>query len=165
MNVYNGNYYQIVLKNKDNKNKALKIIFDGKTYDVKTDNKGIYNFQINVKSQGSYSIKVIYNGDKVYNSTSKTAKITVKKQKTNLKIKSKTKKIIKIKLTNQFKKSISKATVKLTINKKTYKSKTDKKGIASFKLNLKNKKKYKFTAKFIGNNYYLKSSKTAYLRL
>lgn len=39
---------------------------------------------------------------------------------------------------------LPKKTLKLTINKKTYKSKTNSKGIATFKLNLKTKKTYNY---------------------
>lgn len=117
--------------------------------------------------RGQWSFK----GDAKYASTSLTSKVTVKKQKTTLTVQTKTLKLksktktVKVALKNQFGKAISKATVKLILNKKTYTAKTSSKGIASFKVTLKNKKTYKVTAKFLGNSYYNKVSKNASVKV
>ena len=166
-------YFKVLLKDVDNNplSSKLQINVNNKKYNVTTDSKGIANFKLNLKVPDSYKISVAFSGDDDYNVFSKTVKITVKKQKTSLTVKTKTLKVkskskfVKISLKNQFKKAISKKTVYLTINKKTYKTKTDSKGIASFKVNLKTKSNYKFTAKFKGDKYYKSVSKKGYVKV
>ena len=149
--------------------KNLQIKLNNLKYDIKTNSKGIANFKLNLKNPGSYRISISFKGDGDYKAASKASKITVKKQKTALTLKTKTLKsknnVIKISLKNQFKKAISKKTVCLTINKKTYKAKTNSKGIATFKVSLKTKKSYKFIAKFKGDKYYKSVSKRGYIRI
>lgn len=60
---------------------------------------------------------------------------------------------------------MAKKTLKLTINKKTYKVKTNSKGVVTFKINLKVKKTYKYSVKFTGNNYYNSVLKKASLKV
>ena len=56
---------------------------------------------------------------------------------------------IKITLKTNYKKVMAKKVVYIKINKKTYKAKTNKKGVAAFKLKLpKVKKTYKYTVTF-----------------
>ena len=167
-------YFKILLKDEDNNklsSKNLKISVNNVNYNIKTNSKGIAYFKLNLKKPGSYRISVSFKGDGDYKASSKTAKITVKKQKPVLAVKTKTlkakskSKVIKISLKNQFKKVISKKTVYLTVNKKTYKAKTNSKGMATFKVSLKTKNSYKFTAKFKGNTYYKAISKSGYVKV
>ena len=59
---------------------------------------------------------------------------------------------VKITLKTNYKKSLAKKTVYIKINKKTYKAKTNKKGVATFKLKLpKVKKTYKYKVTFKGD--------------
>ena len=145
--------------------KNVWIEFNGKTYKKTTNRNGLVCLLVSLNNPGVYNVKIGFNGDEKYNSFVKTSKVTIKKQKTALTFKTKTlklksnKKIIKVSLKNQFKKAISNIVVKLTINKKTYSAKTNKKGIVSFKVSLKNKKKYKAVAKFGGNKYYVSIAK------
>ncbi len=69
---------------KDNKNKALKntkvsLKVNGKTYSVKTNNKGQGVFKINtLKKKGSYAAVITVPTNHYYNKVSKMVKITVK---------------------------------------------------------------------------------------
>ena len=105
-----------------------------------------------------------FNGDKLYKSGSKSSKLTVKKQKTALTVKVKYKKI-QVTLKNQFKKALSDKHVKLTVNKKTYTGKTNKKGAVTFKLKLNPKKNYKFSVKYGGDKYTDKVSKIGKIKI
>ena len=59
---------------------------------------------------------------------------------------------VKITLKSKSGKALIKKTVKLTINSKTYKVKTSKKGVAKFKVKLPKKSKtYKYKVKFAGD--------------
>ena len=180
MNIYttvdsnNVYYFKILLKDKNNnklQSKNLQIKLNNNKYNIKTNSKGIANLKLNLKNPGSYKISISFKGDSDYKAVSKTSKITVKKQKTSLTVKTKTlklkskSKVIKISLKNHFKKSIPKKTLYLTINKKTYKAKTNSKGIASFKVSLKTKNSFKFTAKFKGNKYYNAVSRSGYVKV
>ena len=138
---------------------------------IQASNLITYCFQISLKSIGTYKISCIFPGDSRFNPISKSYKITVKKQKPTLAVKTKAlklkskRKIIKVQLKDQFKNTIAKKTVKMTINKKTYSAKTNSKGIASFKVILKAKKTYKYSVKFNGNKYFSAISKKASVKV
>lgn len=174
INAKNGKYFKVTLKDANNKaisSKPIVIKLNGKEYKRTTDKNGAASLQINIKNPGSYNVTAVFCGDDNYNAVSKTAKITVKKQKPALTVSTKTlklkakNKVVKAYLKDQFKKPISKKTVKLTINKKTYTAKTNSKGLASFKVTLNAKKNYSCTVKFAGNKYYTSASKTAKMRV
>ena len=99
-----------------------------------------------------------------YSLTSKTVKITINKEKTKIIAKKKTfKKSTKTKkytitLKNSKGKAVNKAKVTLKVKGKTYKSKTNSKGKATFKITKLTKKgTFKATINFKGNNYYYKA--------
>ena len=172
--LYNGKYFKITLVDENyNKlpSKICQIKLNGKTYEKKTDSNGAAKLQISLKSIGTYKISCIFPGDSRFNPISKSYKITVKKQKPTLAVKTKAlklkskRKIIKVQLKDQFKNTIAKKTVKMTINKKTYSAKTNSKGIASFKVILKAKKTYKYSVKFNGNKYFSAISKKASVKV
>ena len=74
------------------------------------------------------------------------------------KAKSKSKKLIAtLKNKNKVMKNVI---VKLTVNKKTYKVKTNSKGVAVFAINLTKKGKYNAVYKFEGNSNFKSSTKT-----
>ena len=172
--LYNGKYFKITLVDENyNKlpSKICQIKLNGKTYEKKTDSNGAAKLQISLKSIGTYKISCIFPGDSRFNPISKSYKITVKKQKPTLAVKTKAlklkskRKIIKVQLKDQFKNTNAKKTVKMTINKKTYSAKTNSKGIASFKVILKAKKTYKYSVKFNGNKYFSAISKKASVKV
>ena len=172
--LYSGKYLKVVLTDVNNKklaNKEIYIVINGVTYKRTTDDNGAVSFKINLKNPKTYNTQISFKGDSDYKAISKNVKISVKKQKPSLTLKTKTlklknkKKIIQVQFKNQFKKAISNAKVKITINKKTYTAKTNSKGVASFKVVLKTKNKFKLTAKFAGSKYYNAVSKTGYVRV
>ena len=165
----NGEYLKVTLKDEDNRgivNKYVQISINGKTYNVKTDEQGVAKLKLKTLNPKSYYAAIRFNGDDDYKSSTKTVKLTVKKQKTTVKVAvSGKKKTVKVTLKNQFKKALSKKTVKLTVGKKTYKLKTTKKGTATFKLKLKKGGKYKYSVKFPGDKYYKKIIKKGFIRV
>ena len=163
--VYNVNK-NLVITLKDSKGNALNGVNitvqlkDAKTY--KTDKNG----QIKVPTKGlipkTYTAKITFKGNTNYEKTSKnTVKVTVKKATPKITAKKKTfKRTVKTKKynialkTNQ-NKAMKGVKVTLKVNKKTYSAKTNKKGIATFKITKLTKTgKYTAVVKFAGNKYY-----------
>jgi len=163
--VYNVNK-NLVITLKDSKGNALNGVNitvqlkDAKTY---TTNK---NGQIKVPTKGlipkTYTAKITFKGNTNYEKTSKnTVKVTVKKATPKITAKKKTfKRTVKTKkyniaLKTNLKKAMKGVKVTLKVNKKTYSAKTNKKGIATFKITkLIKTGKYTATVKFAGNKYY-----------
>ena len=163
--VYNVNK-NLVITLKDSKGNAISganitvQLKDTKTY---TTNK---NGQITVPTKGlipkTYTAKITFKGNTNYEKTSKnTVKVTVKKATPKITAKKKTfKRTVKTKKynialkTNQ-NKAMKGVKVTLKVNKKTYSAKTNKKGIATFKITKLTKTgKYTAVVKFAGNKYY-----------
>ena len=157
-----GSYYNFYLRDINNKalgGKTVKVILDGRTYNVKTDSNGMAKLQVNLKTAKTYDIKFYFAGDSYYSASSASAKI--KAVKNSVVIKAPTVKVkrskagkfyVKITLKSKSGKALIKKTVKLTINSKTYKVKTSKKGVAKFKVKLPKKSKtYKYKVKFAGD--------------
>ena len=163
--VYNVNK-NLVITLKDSKGNALNGVNitvqlkDAKTY--KTDKNG----QIKVPTKGlipkTYTAKITFKGNTNYEKTSKnTVKVTVKKATPKITAKKKTfKRTVKTKkysiaLKTNLKKAMKGVKVTLKVNKKTYSAKTNKKGIATFKITKLTKTgKYTAVVKFAGNKYY-----------
>ena len=172
--LYDGKYLKVTLTDVKGAKLASKYVYinvNGKTLKGKTNSNGVASIKISLKNAKKYPVEVLFNGDDDYKNSSKNVVVTVKKQKPTLTIQTKTlkakskTKTVKVAFKNQFKKAISKAVVKITINKKTYSAKTNSKGIATFKVSLKVKKTYKITAKFLGNAFYNKATKTGSIKL
>ena len=170
--LYSGKSLKVTLKDANGAKLASKYVYikvNGNVKSVRTNTQGVASFKISMKNSGSYPVTLSFKGDDDYKASYKNVKITVKKQKPTLTIQTKTlkskSKTVKVVLRDQFKKAISKTVVKITVNKKTYSTKTNSKGVATFKVSLKVKKTYKVTSKFSGNKYYKKVSKTGSIRL
>ena len=132
---------------------VVKMTFNGKTYEVKTDKNGYATLKLpDVKpKKAKYTITAEYKGVKVSN-----------KVKVNSIIKAKNKKVKKSKKVNKIKVTLKKVNGKflkgkkltLKIKGKKIKAKTNKKGVATFKVKknvlkkLKVGKKYKYTVTF-----------------
>lgn len=128
------------------KNTNVKFTVNGKTYDIKTNSKGVATLKITLKP-GKYTITTLNTktGEKCSN------KITVKKTiiTSNKKVKAGKKINFQAKILKSNGKIAKKVTIKFKINKKTYKLKTNSKGIV--KLNIKLKKgKYTIKTTYAG---------------
>lgn len=121
--------------------KYVKFTIDKKTRSVKTDKKGYATLKIN-KKPGKYTITTQYDSVKVKD------KITVKTTLITKNISKKAKKTasFKVKVLKSNGKVFANKVVKIKFKGKTYKIKTDKKGIATFKVP-KNLKVGKYTIK------------------
>ena len=141
-------------------NKQVQYKFNnGKVATVKTDANGVVKIKISVSKYGNYAMQVNFLGDEHYkaSSISKTIKVyknSVKFTGATKKVKkSKSKRTFKITLKTSNNKVLKSRYVYLTINKKTYKVKTNSKGVAVFKIKLPRiKKTYKYKVKFKGDN-------------
>jgi predicted outer membrane repeat protein len=166
---YNINKY-LVITLKDSTGKALggvkvTVNLNG-IKEYITDGNG----QVKVATKGlapkSYTAKITFNGDNNHEKSSMDVKVTVKKATPKLTAKKKTfkakKKVKKytVTLKDNTGKAIKKAKVTIKIGKKTYKTTTNSKGKAVFKIKKLTKKGiYKATVKFAGNSYYNKLTK------
>ena len=140
----------------------------GKTYSVKTDKNGYATLKLSLTAK-KHTITVTYKGFTTKNKV--TVKSIVKPVKKTVKVK-KTAKKLKIKVKLKGKKVLKKKRVYLKFKGKTYKAKTNKKGIATFKVpkkvikKLKKGKKYKatFTYKAKVNGKTLKNTAKCYVK-
>jgi hypothetical protein len=160
----NSEYFIITLMDSvtDNAllNKQVQYKFNnGKVTTVKTDANGVVKIKISVSKYGNYAMQVNFLGDEHYKASSISK--TIKVYKNSVKFTGATKKVKKAKSKRTFKitlktsnnKVLKSKYVYLTINKKTYKVKTNSKGVAAFKIKLpKVKKTYKYKVKFKGDN-------------
>ncbi len=141
-----GKYYKVRVYNDDGsvagKNQAVVFKINGKTYTRKTDKNGYASFKITLPSK-TYTITATYKGVKVSN------KIIVKPVLTAKNISKKKSKTTKFsaKLVNTKGKVVKGKKITFKFKGKTYKVKTNKKGIAT--LTLKNLKVGKYTIKTI----------------
>lgn len=144
--------------------KNITINLNNKIYHRATNEKGQAKVNVNLAVK-KYSAKISFAGDDIYKSSTRSAKVEVKKAKPKLtassktfKAKAKTKKVTATLKSNK-NKAIKNTYVKLTVNKKTYKVKTNSKGIATFKVKLTKKGKYNAVCKYTGSSNYKSVSK------
>ena len=170
-----GGRYVITLKDaKSNalSGKKLALILDGKNIgSVKTNSKGVAAIILSPKvlkkiKAGKRKLVVKFAGDNEYDQASKTVKVALNKEKAKLLAKKKAfKRALKIKryvvrLKDSKGKAIKKAKITLRLKGKTYNARTNKKGMAVFKIKKLSKKgKYPVKLKFKGNKYYNAVSK------
>ena len=117
--------------------KQVNFTIGKKTYKVKTDKKGVATLKINQKP-GKYTVTIKYDDIKVKNRI--TVKTTLITKNLSKKVKKSAK--FKVKILNSKGKAYKNQIVKIKFKGKTYKIKTNKKGIATFKVpkNLKSGK-------------------------
>jgi len=154
-----GTKYKVRIVGDDGKyvgaGEVVKINVGGKTHSVKTDKNGYANLKLSLKVK-KQTITVTYKGFTTKNKV--TVKSVVKPVKKTVKVK-KTAKKLKIKVKLKGKKVLKKKKVYLKFKGKTYKAKTNKKGIATFKVpkkvikKLKAGKKYKVTYTYKAKAY------------
>ena len=116
-------------------NKSITIIIAGKNYVKTTDKDGVVKFKISFKP-GNYLVKVVYNDNRSVKTTAIVKVLTTVKANDLYKVYKDPKKF-----TAQFLKAngnpLANKYVKFKINGKTYKVKTNSKGLATLKINLK----------------------------
>ncbi|WP_406536392.1 hypothetical protein [Methanobrevibacter sp.] len=136
------------------KNKVVKIKIGKKTFNAKTDKNSIAKFKIpNTITPGKYTMTMTYKNAKV------TKKLTVKQVLTlkAVKVKKSAKKLILTATLKKGKKAIKNAKVTFKFNGKTYKTKTNKYGIAKVTIKksvlkkLKVSKNVKYQATYLKN--------------
>ena len=161
-----------VAKGKALAKKIVTFTVNGKTYNAKTNAKGVATVKLRLTKAKTYTVKIKFAGDNVYGAASKSVKIKLKKEKTKLTApkktfkKSKKVKKVVVKLKNSKGKAIAKKKVTLTVNKKKYAAKTNKKGKATFKIkNLKKSGTTKYKVKFAGDSQYRACKKTGKIRI
>ena len=126
--------------------------FNGKSFNVKTDEKGYATLNIDSNMKvGTYAINAAFNGVKVTNKVKINQIINAPNK--NVKKSAKVTKI-KISLAKVNGKFLSKKVLKVKFNKKTYKVKTNNNGVATWNVkksmlkNLKAGKKVKYTVTY-----------------
>ena len=167
--IYNGGGYLVAtLKDAWGKpipNVKISINVKGVKY-LTTDKNGQVKLSTNGLAPKSYIATITFAGNNNYVKSTATAKVTVTKATPKLTAKSKTfKKSVKTKkytvtLKDNVDKVIKNMKLTIKVNKKTYTTKTNTKGKATFKIKKLTKKgKYVATVTFKGNAYYNKVAK------
>lgn len=145
-------------------------ILKGVKYNVKISN-GVAILKKSGLAAGNYKVSVKYSGDDKYSPSTNTTsfkiskiatKLTIKYKKYYSKVKSKK---LTATLKDQFGKAIKNKYIVFKVNGKTYKAKTNSKGIATVKVNLKKVKTYAVNVKFAGDKKYLKSAAKSKVRI
>ena len=157
-------------------NTPMEIGFNGVVYNYEkdgiiTDDDGYAKLQINLGYKGVYTFAICFLGNDEYNASFVVAKITVDTQKASLTVPNKSYAAsTKTKtLTATFKTAkgnpIADKWITFTLNGKTYKGKTNAKGVASVNVSLNKKGTYSFVAKFAGDSTYAPINKTGKLTI
>ena len=147
-----------------NKKVTVKVGIISKT--LKTNAKGQVSLNVATLVPKTYTASVKFAGDDAYFASSVSPKVVVSKAKPKLAAKAKTFKVkVKTKkftatLKNNKGKVLKNTKLTLKVGKKTFTAKTNKKGVATFKITkLSKAKKYTATIKFAGNKYFKALSK------
>ena len=170
--VYNCGKYLVVSLKDQNGNILTGVSFtveiNGKNNVIKTNELGQAKLSTNNLAPKTYTAKITFNGTEKYLNATKSVKVVVKKATPKLTAKAKTfKKSVKTKkykvtLKTNKNKVMKKVKLTLKVGKKTYAAKTNKKGVATFKITKLTKKgKYTATIKYKGSKYYKKLTKKA----
>ena len=174
--VYNINK-NLVVTLKDERGNAIEgvkvnIVLNGMNHVLSADKNGQAKLSTKGLAPNIYYAVILFNGNENYKNSYKTAKITVKKAKVKLTAKNKlfkkSKKIKKYKVTlkNNIGKAVKNVKINLKIEGKIYNAKTNKKGVATFKIKKFNKKgSFKSKVKFAGNKYYKPLTKTVKIKI
>ncbi len=156
-------YFTISLVDANNNplvNKTIKYTVNGKTGSATTNGSGIATVKVSYSTAGTRYYTFSFLGDEKDSASIATAKVVVNKKATKItapkktfKVKTKTKKV-QVKLTSG-KTVLKNKKVTLKVKGKTYIAKTNKKGIATFKIiKLTKKGNFKYTVKFAGDKAY-----------
>lgn len=159
-------------------NKVVLVMIDGKAINAVTDVKGVALVPINSTTAGIKYVTAVFLGEgSLYQGAVASAKITINakptpvppatKKATTLAAKKatlKVKKAKKIKVTLKSEgKAVAGKTVTIKVNKKTFKGKTNAKGVATIKVKVTKKGKFNAVVNFAGDNDYNAATKKVQL--
>ena len=158
MKVKDGSKFNATLKDEYGNplaNKTIKFTIVGKTYSVKTNEKGVAEFPIGLKP-GSYSASVAFDGDSEYNASSVAntsvevyVKARLDQNKNLVKDYHNDAQPFTVRALDKYGKAAANQYVKVTVSGKTYTIKTNAKGIAVVPINLR-PGTYKITCEYEG---------------
>ena len=169
----------ITLKDSNNntlRGKTLMVSIDGNIVSAVTDSQGVATVAVDGSAAGVKYATISYLGEgSIYKASVAAAKVTVNakpapptptpaaKKATTLTAKKATLKVKKVKKVKVTLKSAGKAvagkTVTIKVNKKTFKAKTNSKGVATIKVKVTKKGKFYAVVKFAGDSTYKAASK------
>ena len=174
-----GEWFYFTLKDANGApiaNTPMEIGFNGIVYTYEkdgicTDENGVAKLQINLGYKGDYTFTICYLGNQSYNASFVVANISVSCQKPTLTVPNKSyaasakTKTLTATFKNKNGKLIIDKWISFTVNGKTYKAKTNRKGVASVNVNLTTKGTYTVVAKWAGDSTYNAVNKTAKLTI
>lgn len=157
-------------------NKTVLIGYNGKMLERTTDEKGFAAVQINLQNANTLTFAVTFLGDDNYNATMSVYLITIEKKPVTITASAKTfkasAKTKKYTVTLSTVPGVDGKTyfaagkkVTLTINGKTYSTKMNNKGQATFALKITKKGTFKGTVKYAGDNTYNSASKKVQIKI
>ena len=171
-----GKNLVVALKDSNNNiliGKKVTIKLNGKTYTKVTNGDGRISIVTpSALAVKTYTASISFEGDNSFDKSSKSIKVIVKKATPKLTAKSKAfKRTVKTKnyavsLKTDKNKVMKNTKISLKVNGKTYSVKTNKKGVATFKIkNLNKKGTFKAVVTFAGNKCYNKVRKTVNIKV
>lgn len=154
-------------------NRNITVMLNGEAYNVVTDGDGKASLTIpDILTAKTYTVSIIFDGEKNYNNATLSVDVTVKKATPKLTAKAKSfKKNAKTKkytitLKTNKNKALKNSKVYLKVKGKTYSAKTNGKGQATFNIKKLTKKgTYKSTVTYKGNSCYNKVVKSVKITL
>ena len=152
-------------------NKKVTFTVNGKTYTATTNAKGVATVKLALTAAKTYTVTIKFAGDNVYAASTVSAKVKLNKEKTKVTAPKKTfkrsKKVKKVVITlkNSKGKAVAKKKITLTVNKKKYTAKTNKKGKATIKVKLTKKGTFKYKVKFAGDTQYKAAKKNGKIKI
>lgn len=157
----------ITVKDQNNKlvvNKAVKITVNGKTYNSKTNAKGVATVTVKITKKGTYTYSAKVTCNSIYKEVSKKGKLVINGLSSAFTVKKYSFKRYatkKIKVTLKSGKTLLKyKKITLRVNGKTYSAKTNYKGVATITIKLTKRSTFTYTAKFAGDNTYKATSRS-----
>ena len=164
--VIKGNYLNVYLKNSAKKgiaNEKVALRLNGKTLSAITNSQGMAKFKINEPGKTYKTIMKFY-GNSIYATTNKTFNLRVIAKPIYAKLTLGSYGVIvnnslKVYLKTKAGKAISKQSVLLTFDGRTYNRTTNKNGLATLKIN-RASKIYDLALKFYGKGNYVPTAKT-----
>lgn len=169
-NIIKGNAYKVTLRDSDGKvipKQTIAFNFSGAIYSRTTDSNGIASLVINPSTCKVYNLSYRFAGNSLYNGSSGKVSLAVK-LRTNIQNSgnvaiNNSSYVVTLKDSNA--KPLANKVIVFTFNNKTYKNKTDSKGVASLFIVEKKFTTTKLTYRFAGDSMYVSSSGSLDVRI